>query len=171
MSSVMSEVIALTLFSPEIKRRIAFGGEERRSTGKQLNREQTIMNDNKLDNDGRDPSVDLIPFHQLAPRLPGRKPGQRLNPAAIYRWHKSGLKGPDGNRVRLQAQRLGGHWCTTMAWLRAFNAALEGEAAGDLVATKQRQLQEEEQAKAADRRLDQLGIRKPEKRGTKKRAG
>ena len=110
----------------------------------------------------------LIPFHRLARRLPGRKEGSHLHPAALYRWHKAGLLGADGKRVRLEAQRVGGHWCTTWRKLRAFFARLSGEKAAEappIPATKKEIAQELARAEAD---LDRLGVgrAKPAARNT-----
>lgn len=68
-----------------------------------------------------------IPLHQIAAKLPGRKHGRHIHPAALFRWHREGLKAPDGTRVHLEAQRIGGHWCTTWRRVRQFFALLRGE--------------------------------------------
>lgn len=103
-----------------------------------------------------------VPFHRLARRLPGRKDGRHLHPAALYRWHKDGLRAADGERVRLEARRIGGQWCTTWKRLREFFARLEGPPAAEpMPETRQ---ERGRAAREAEARLDRLGIRRPRQR-------
>src|SRR5262245_8761128 len=47
----------------------------------------------------------------------------RVSFATVWRWALKGLPGPDGQRVRLEAQRLGGRWVSSWAALQRFSEA------------------------------------------------
>jgi hypothetical protein len=103
------------------------------------------------------PKPKLIPFHRLANRLPGRKEGAHLHPATLYRWHKDGVLAADGERIRLEAQRVGGHWCTSMRKLRRFFNRL-GEGCSPETAMPATRKEHERARSEAERALDRLGI-------------
>ena len=102
-------------------------------------------------------TLDLIPFTQLAGKLPGQRPGKRLHPAALHRWRLEGLKAPDGTRVRLAAEKIGGRWCTTWAHVMEFFALLNQEQAPAPDLPGRRELKRRQEAAA--KRLEELGVR------------
>jgi hypothetical protein len=69
-------------------------------------------------------SESTISLTQAARLLP---PGRRGRPASlscILRWVLTGARGPSGERVRLEALRLGGRWVTSREALQRFATAL-----------------------------------------------
>ncbi len=61
----------------------------------------------------------LLTFRQAAGRLPGRPDGRPFRAATLYRWLRLGVHG-----VRLEAQRIGGRWYTSLAAVQRFLDAL-----------------------------------------------
>jgi hypothetical protein len=66
----------------------------------------------------------LITLAQAAARYPGHRGAVRLHPATITRWILRGVRALDGQRVRLEAVRVGCRWLTSEAALARFAAAL-----------------------------------------------
>jgi hypothetical protein len=46
--------------------------------------------------------------------------GQRVAPSTLWRWHRDGVRTPDGRRVHLELARVGGKWLTSAAALGRF---------------------------------------------------
>jgi hypothetical protein len=108
--------------------------------------------------------ADLIPFHHLAAKLPGAKPGTHLHPAALFRWHKYGLRAADGRKVHLRSERLGGRWCTTWEWFREFNRELSEPAPQppQPEPTARRNRKGEEALAQAETTLRRIGVLRPD---------
>jgi len=51
--------------------------------------------------------------------------------SSVFRWIFKGVPGPDGQRVRLEAIRLGGRWGTSPAALQRFAEATTPKLNGD----------------------------------------
>jgi hypothetical protein len=66
----------------------------------------------------------LLSISQAARRLPPGRRGRPVSFACVLRWILDGIPGPDGQRVRLEAVRLGGRWLTSVEALSRFAAAL-----------------------------------------------
>lgn len=49
--------------------------------------------------------------------------GKGVAPSTLWRWHREGLRTPDGNRVHLELARVGGKWLVSTAALARFIAA------------------------------------------------
>jgi len=56
--------------------------------------------------------------------------GKRLSPATLWRWTHKGIT-VGGQRIRLEAYRVSGVWCTTPPALAAFVRAQTAAALGD----------------------------------------
>jgi hypothetical protein len=54
----------------------------------------------------------LVSSAELAKSIPPSR-GKAVNPSTIGRWIARGVKGPDGQRIRLEAFRLGGRYVTS----------------------------------------------------------
>jgi Protein of unknown function (DUF1580) len=91
-------------------------------------------------------SEETISLAAAARRLPKLRAGRPVSPATIWRWASHGLRG-----VRLETARVGGTTVTSPAALRAFFAALGGNAAAPVAASTER-------ADAAAAELDLVGI-------------
>ena len=68
----------------------------------------------------------LITLSQAAARFPGHRGSARLHPATLTRWILTGVKGLRGERVKLEALRVGCRWLTSEAALQRFTDALSG---------------------------------------------
>src|SRR5258707_15827738 len=49
--------------------------------------------------------------------------GQSVAPSTLWRWHRQGVRTPDGRRVHLELARVGGKWLVSAAALARFIAA------------------------------------------------
>lgn len=56
----------------------------------------------------------------IAKILPNAYSGKPVNIATVLRWVLTGIKLPDGTRVKLQAARLGGRWVSTPGAVKRF---------------------------------------------------
>lgn len=61
----------------------------------------------------------------IANRLPGQRGATHLHPATLTRWILKGLPARDGERVYLEAVRVGSRWATSEPAVRRFFARLE----------------------------------------------
>ena len=67
----------------------------------------------------------LISFGQAAKLVPpyrGTKPN--ANPSTLFRWAYTGVKLPNGERLKLEAIRLGNRWLTSKEALQRFSDTL-----------------------------------------------
>lgn len=58
--------------------------------------------------------------HSEAAKLRPGRGGKPLSPATLTRWILAGVRGRDGGRVRLKAERFGSRWSTRADRLDAF---------------------------------------------------
>jgi hypothetical protein len=65
----------------------------------------------------------LTPFALAAKELPG-KGGKGCSPSTLWRWHRDGVPGPDGQAVHLEAIRIGTLWYTSKEAVRRFVTVL-----------------------------------------------
>jgi hypothetical protein len=65
-----------------------------------------------------------LSLNQAAGILPAGRGGRPVSLGCILRWVLDGAKAPDGNRVRLEAVRLGGRWVTSREAVQRFAEAL-----------------------------------------------
>lgn len=61
---------------------------------------------------------------EAAKRVPPLRGGRPVSPSTIVRWIVDGVTGPDGDRVHLEAVRLGARWVTDDASIQRFAAQL-----------------------------------------------
>src|SRR5262249_29810591 len=81
--------------------------------------------------------------------------GRPVHVSTILRWILSGVRGPDGGKVRLDGARIGGRWTTSREALERFLAALNPdtcEPAPRTTAARRRA------SDAVDRELNRIGI-------------
>ncbi|MCE9566599.1 MAG: DUF1580 domain-containing protein [Planctomycetes bacterium] len=77
-----------------------------------------------------------ITVSELASRIPGTGLGSRINTCTVTRWIMRGVLGPDGNRVCLEAAKIGGKWVTSLEAYERFVAATTNHSvppAGDAI--------------------------------------
>jgi hypothetical protein len=102
--------------------------------------------------------IDLLAENTLslnaaAKKLPAGRRGRPVTLSCLIRWITDGAKGPTGERIRLEAIRLGGRWITSTEALQRFAAALTPNAEPEAPAARtpgQRQ-------RASERAAQQLG--------------
>jgi hypothetical protein len=100
-----------------------------------------------------------LSLSQAARRLPPGRGGAPVSLACVLRWVLDGARAPDGNRVRLEAVRIGGRWITSVEALARFAAALTPRLEGDTTTSPLRTSNQRRQAAdRADRELERLGI-------------
>jgi hypothetical protein len=62
----------------------------------------------------------LLSLSAAAALVPPARSGKRTHLSTILRWILDGSKGPNGERVKLEAVRIGGRWMTTRSALQRF---------------------------------------------------
>jgi hypothetical protein len=62
----------------------------------------------------------LITLYAAAALIPPARKGKKTNFSTIFRWVFEGVHGPDGERVRLEAVRVGCRWMTSRQALQRF---------------------------------------------------
>jgi hypothetical protein len=65
-----------------------------------------------------------IPLKDAARLVPPGRNGRKTHLSTLIRWITIGARSPAGERVRLEAVRLGGRWLTSREALQRFAAAL-----------------------------------------------
>lgn len=88
---------------------------------------------------------------------PGRK-GRPAHISCVLRWILEGAKAPDGQRVRLEALRLGGRWVTSRQALQRFAEALTPQLEGQPERNRRTPTQREKANAATKARLAAIGI-------------
>jgi hypothetical protein len=98
----------------------------------------------------------LLPIGRVAERFPGITAGETMCRRTPLNWIKVGVRGPNTERIRLEAIRVGSRWITSEEAVTRFLAALKGEPAPERKRSNPKRL---ERIKAAARRA---GIMSPE---------
>ena len=65
-----------------------------------------------------------IPLAEAARLVPPGRSGRKTHLSTLVRWITAGAPGPGGQRIRLEALRLGGRWVTTCAAIQRFAESL-----------------------------------------------
>lgn len=65
-----------------------------------------------------------ITLSAVGRQFPGHRGGKSVNPSTVFRWVMTGAKATDGQRVQLEAVRVGGRWLTSKAAVSRFVDAL-----------------------------------------------
>jgi hypothetical protein len=76
----------------------------------------------------------LISMAQAAKRFPPYRGGSPTNPSTVWRWVTTGVKLPDGSRLRLEAVRCASRWLTSLEAIGRFVAAQTAAVGGELPA-------------------------------------
>ena len=103
-------------------------------------------------------SESTLSLTQAARLLP---PGRRGRPASlscVLRWVLDGARDPSGERVRLEAARLGGRWVTSLEALRRFSERLTPSVGGDDPAAPRSPTKRRRASEQAAAELDNLGL-------------
>ena len=94
-------------------------------------------------------------LHDAAKSLPlshGQKP---INFTTIWRWAMKGILSQTGERVKLEAVRMGGRWITSREAIARFSAALTAKATAEPIRTPAARTRASETAK---KKLAAIGI-------------
>jgi hypothetical protein len=65
-----------------------------------------------------------IPLAAACRLVPPGRNGRKTHISTLIRWITAGSRAPSGERVRLEAVRVGGRWLTSASALQRFAAAL-----------------------------------------------
>src|SRR5262245_46620606 len=93
---------------------------------------------------------------QEAARIAGTgRHGKPIHVSTVLLWILRGVPGPRGERIRLEAMRLGGHWITSrealQRWAERLTPALDGEPVPLPRSPSQRRRASERAGKALER--------------------
>src|SRR5262245_56351012 len=99
-----------------------------------------------------------LSLSQAARRFPPFRENKPVAPSTVFRWIASGVRLPDGSRVRLEAVRLGGRWLTSSPAIERFIARQTPNLNADPSPTPRTARQRQRVAEAAGKELEQMGI-------------
>jgi hypothetical protein len=100
-----------------------------------------------------------IPLNAAARLIPPARNGNRTHLSTLLRWITRGAKAPSGQRVLLEAVRLGGRWMTSREALQRFAERLTPHLdAAASTATPRTPGQRHHAAERAARELNKFGI-------------
>jgi hypothetical protein len=100
----------------------------------------------------------LLSLPQAARRLPPGRRGRPVTLSCILRWILDGVPGPDGQRVRLEAVRLGGRWLTSVEALARYAARLTPHTRDTEISTHRTPRQRQQASERAARKLEEIHI-------------
>jgi len=107
-------------------------------------------------------SVELFPGRYLSLSQTARlmPPSDRgpVAAATVWRWHRVGVRLPDGSRLKLRATRIGNRFVVSEEALREFINAQQGGADDDAAPTLRSPAQRRRAAEAAGRELERKGL-------------
>ena|SRR5262245_53038110 len=103
-------------------------------------------------------SESTISLTQAARLLPPGRRGRPVSLSCVLRWVLTGATGPSGERVRLEAVRLGGRWVTSREALQRFAERLTPRLDGDLATAPRTPAKRQRASERAARELDSVGI-------------
>jgi hypothetical protein len=99
-----------------------------------------------------------IPLNAAAGLIPPARNGKKTHLSTILRWITRGAKAPSGERVRLEAVRLGGRWITSREALQRFAERLTPRIDTPSAASPRTSGQQRRAAERAGHELDKIGI-------------
>lgn len=88
---------------------------------------------------------------------PGRR-GRPVNISTLFRWITDGVRLPDGQRVRLEAIRLGARWLTSIPALERFAARQTPDLDAERPAPSRTPTARTKASEQARRRLEKVGV-------------
>ena len=92
-----------------------------------------------------------------ARRVPRTRQGKAVSLSCLLRWVQTGVRGPGGHRIKLEAARLAGKWVTTPGAIRRFVVAQTQSCATEALPPRSPTRRHKASERAA-RELDGLGI-------------
>jgi hypothetical protein len=100
-----------------------------------------------------------LPLKDACRLVPPGRNGKRTHLATLLRWIMTGSRGPTGERVRLEAVRLGGRWMTSREALQRFAERLTPQSSDVPPSQAARTLTQcQRAAERAGQELERLGI-------------
>jgi hypothetical protein len=99
-----------------------------------------------------------IPLAEATKLIPPGRQGKRTHLSTLLRWILSGARNPAGDRVRLQAVRIGGRWMTSRESLQRFAEALTPLTDQPTPATPRTPTARQRASERAAAELDRIGI-------------
>jgi hypothetical protein len=95
---------------------------------------------------------------QAARLLPPGRHGRPVSLSCIIRWVLTGATGPSGERVRVEALRLGGRWLTSREALQRFAERLTPRPDGKVQPASRGPGNRRRDSERAAAELEQLGV-------------
>jgi len=99
-----------------------------------------------------------ISLSQAARRLPPGRKGAPTSLACILRWVLAGSRGAGGQKVKLEAIRLGGRWITSVEALARFAERLTPKSNDSQASPARTPRQRRREAERAEKELEKMGI-------------
>jgi hypothetical protein len=100
-----------------------------------------------------------IPLKDACRLVPPARRGLRCHLSTLVRWITVGCRGPSGERVKLEALRIGGRWVTSREALQRLAERLTPHLGGDTPASPHRTAGQQRRAnERAGRKLEKKGI-------------
>jgi len=103
-------------------------------------------------------SEQLLSLAGAARSIPPARRGKRCHLSTVLRWIAQGARAPSGDRVKLEAIRLGGCWMTSRDALQRFADALTPQQRNERPAMPRSPAARERASRRAERQLERLGI-------------
>jgi len=100
----------------------------------------------------------LLSLNQAARRLPPGRRNRHMSMSCVLRWVLSGVHGPDGERVKLEALRLGGRWLTSIEALGRFAERLTPQGDNATPSIGRTPKQRQRAIDRAEKELTRMGI-------------
>jgi hypothetical protein len=100
----------------------------------------------------------LIGLSEAARRLPPGRRGRPVSFSCVLRWITTGVPGPDGQKVKLEAVRVGGRWLTTEQALARWAERLTPRFDCDPVLARRTPTQQRRAADRAAKELEAFGL-------------
>jgi hypothetical protein len=95
---------------------------------------------------------------RAARRMPRTRLDRPVTLGCLLRWITTGVSGPNGLRIKLEAARLAGKWVTSPGAIRRFVAAQTPALNGEKAPTPRTPGQRSKAAEIASKQLDKAGI-------------
>jgi hypothetical protein len=102
-------------------------------------------------------SETIIPLREVPKLLPSYRGGRPPSFQCALRWVLEGAKGPNGERVKLEALRVGGRYVTSKEALQRWAERLTPQTESTLAPTRTPR-QRRRAAEQAERELEAMGI-------------
>ncbi len=95
---------------------------------------------------------------RIARRFPRTRQDKPVTLSCLVRWVLTGVRGPDGQQVYLEAARLAGRWVTTPGAIRRFVAAQTPRLDAEEAPTPRSPARRRQASERAARELERRGI-------------